>query len=326
MDTASSAAELAVEPVALRPELAHRHVGCAAQVQVGAGVHVVRLDGEPKTVAAAQLFKLHRVILHDQFLRGLSQVPEEPFRDLAVSHDVARHRRQVTQQIVAAAPLEFLAEPARPVLGTHLPAIEVQHGPATRPLRRGPDLAAGASANKGLEVRVQRRRIEFVALEAQARLRCRARGLARGRGAEPQNRPRAVRARPMPGVRRRRAGRSGQESGPGRRIARAAAPRELGRRGQKRFHARLRGVGRAVIKRFLVYIGNARAAVRRRERQHRHIAVELFPGLLQVRASACLRRKTACAARGRGSTRVELRRAGDVRFAGDQVLHRLLRA
>ncbi len=263
------------------------------------------------------------MVLDNQLLGRLAQVPEEAFRDFEAADHTARHDWQVAQQIIAPPPLEFLAKPPRPVLRTHLPAINVQHGPAG-----AAGLARPKPAQERLDkrriVRIERRRVELVALKAQARQRRRAGGLARGPAAETQHRPVAVRHVPL-------------EPSVGRELARevqdligcdALADRQhrmLRGRGQERLDARLRRVRRPIIERLFIDIGNPALAGGRGKRQHRNVAVEVIPGLLEFRGERPLAEERR-ARRRPGQGRAEVQRAGDVGLAGDQVLHGLLGA
>ena len=119
-----------VEAVTLGPELAHRDVRDAPQAQVGAGVHIVRLDGKPQAIAAAQRLEMLGMLLDNQFLGGQTQVPQKSLGDLCAVHHPAGHDREIPQQIVPAPALELVAKPFAPVLGPHLPTVDVQHRPA----------------------------------------------------------------------------------------------------------------------------------------------------------------------------------------------------
>ena len=191
-----------------QPELAHRHIRNAAQGEVRARVHVVRLDRKPKPVPAPQLLQPRRVVLHHQFLRGLAQVPKKSLRHLRrpalrdrltrrphrktirpPAHRHARQRRQVRQQVITAATAELLPKPKRPVLRSHFPAVDVQRGPS-RPARRlRPSHFAHQRPHESVEMRVERRTVELVALKSQSRRRRRP-GVGPGAGpTQPKDRP-----------------------------------------------------------------------------------------------------------------------------------------
>ena len=210
---------------AVEPELAHRHVGHRAEAHVGARHHVVGLDGEPEAMLVSQRLQMLRVVLDDQLLRRLPQVPQEALGHFQAVHHPARHGRQIAQRIVAAAAAEFLAEGGGPVLRAHLPTVDVQHRPARA---RGtvlsrPDLAQ-QRADERVEMRVQRGLVELVALQPQARQRRGPRVGAGAGAAKAQDGPLALPARPRPAGHRRPASRSGPPRGPPPSLPPPAAP------------------------------------------------------------------------------------------------------
>ncbi len=173
------ATEIRIEAVPPRPELAHRHVGHTAQGHVGRGIHVVRFDRQTESVASAEPFQMLGVIFDHKLLRREPEIPEESLGNLQAFDDPARHGGQIRQRIVAATALELAAESGGPILGAHLPAINVEHGPAAGALDRPRPNGANKFAYEGVEMRVQRGRVELVALQSQPRLR---RGASVGTG------------------------------------------------------------------------------------------------------------------------------------------------
>ena len=76
-------------------------------------------------VLAGQFPEVPGVVLDEQVVDGHAHVPEEPLGDFQALHDPARHHREERQRVVAAQPLEFLAELGRPVLRADLPAVDM---------------------------------------------------------------------------------------------------------------------------------------------------------------------------------------------------------
>ena len=121
----------------LRPELAHRHVRHRPQRHVASGVHVIRFNRQPKTVASAQFPQVRRVLADDQFLSRPAQVPQKPLRQLPGSRRPdPSSRAGIWRGIVSAAPLELRGKLRAPVLRTHLPTVDVQHRPTGGPVQR----------------------------------------------------------------------------------------------------------------------------------------------------------------------------------------------
>ena len=97
---------------------------------------------------------MHRMVLDHQFLGRPPQVPQEPLRHLDALDHAPEHGRQKPQRIVAAPSPEFLAEPPRPVLRAHLPAVEMHRRQPAAAMRRLADrLQQGLDERR--EMRVQ---------------------------------------------------------------------------------------------------------------------------------------------------------------------------
>ena len=109
-----------------RPELAHRLVAVAGVGHVVKGRVAVGLDRELQPVLVGQLAEMAGVVLHQQVGNRLPQVPEEPLGDLHAIDDAAGVDGQVAVKVVAAAFLEFLAHPRRPVLRVDFPTVDVR--------------------------------------------------------------------------------------------------------------------------------------------------------------------------------------------------------
>ena len=117
------------------PELAHRLVGLARVGQGVAGA-AIGLDGEPQAVGVREFAHPPGVVVDHQLGHGLSNVPQEPLRDLEALHHPARQHRQERHQVVAPSGPEFLAHPGCPVLRSVFPAIDVR-GHQARPNSSG---------------------------------------------------------------------------------------------------------------------------------------------------------------------------------------------
>ena len=110
------AAERGLETVALRPELAHRHVRHAAERQVSHGIHVVGFNRQTKTVAPSQLLEMLGMLLDDKFLCGPAQIPQKTLGHFPTVDDAPRHDRQIPDRTVPAPLLKLGGEIRAPVL------------------------------------------------------------------------------------------------------------------------------------------------------------------------------------------------------------------
>ena len=212
----------------------------------------------PKPCRRPSALRCSRVVLDDQLLRRLAQVPEEPLRHFQAVHHAARSW-----------PADSAADRSRGGGGTprgRRPSSSARPSPNCRcaasssprsaRLLARPDLAQ-QRADERIEMRVQRGLVELVALQPQARQRapaaCRRRcwcGRSAGSSTCPPARPRpAGRRRPAASVRSTTRSAAITASGRQRRIAR--------RRRQERLHARLRRIRRPHIQRLLVDVGDA---------------------------------------------------------------------
>jgi len=307
---------------AVEPEFAHGDVGDRAEGHVGAGRHVVGLDRQAETVAPAELLEAPGVVPEDELVRGLPQVPKEPLRDLQTVDRAAGHDRKIRERVVAAPRPEVFAEGGRPVLGAHLPAVDMDRRPAgdaVGPAR--PDLA-DQGADEGVVVGVERGGVELVALEPQSGDGRRTRVGAGRRPAEAQDGPAAGRDVPDEAPIRLEAAGDVDDAGPV--DGRPGRERGVfGGRRDERPHARLGGVGRADIKRFLVNVGDRRAGGGRRGGQNGHVPIEPVHLVLDLLGQAALAEEGR-AARGPRQDGIKMKRPADLRRGGHDVLHGLL--
>ena len=113
----------------------------------------------------SQGLQMLRMILDDQLLRRLAQIPKETLRHFEAVHHPARHRGQIAHRVITPAVAELLAEGRGPVLRPHFPTVNVEHGPADPGAIGGrPDLAQ-QRADERIEMRVQRGLVELVAFQ-----------------------------------------------------------------------------------------------------------------------------------------------------------------
>ena len=143
----------------------------------------------PKPVPAAQLLEMLGMILDDQFLRRLAQVPQESLGHFQAVHDAAGHDRQIPERIVAAPLLELGGETARSSSARPSPNCRCAAWSSRRAICRSRPDRLAAARHERVEVRVERRLVELVAFQTQSRSRRRPRVGARAAAAEAQDRP-----------------------------------------------------------------------------------------------------------------------------------------
>ena len=169
------------------PELAHRHIGNGAKIQVSRRVHVVWLDGQFETVFATKFFQMSCVIFQHQFLTCQTNIPKKTLGFFQAAHSTSAVCRQIRPCIIPAAFFEFCKKILRPVLRPHLPAINMNSLPAVFTFSLSDFFQQFAVIV--CKVMIQCSGIELIAFQSNTRLRRRACTCTRGTTYHSKDRP-----------------------------------------------------------------------------------------------------------------------------------------
>ena len=115
----------------------------------------------------ASVAEMSGVVLAEQIVDRLPHVPEETLGDFQAVHHAAGDHRQQRQRIVAAEPLELLAELGRPVLRADLPTVDVR-GDQRAVLAHQRPVVGDQLAHQAVEMHFGRLLAELVAFQAAA--------------------------------------------------------------------------------------------------------------------------------------------------------------
>ena len=156
--------EIAVR-IARTPELGHRHVALARELKVVERTVSIRLAVEDEPVLVAPRAETPRIVAGEQGRDHAPEIAEERLRARgAVDRIPGQHRKEIRDRITGRFRKAAL-ESARPVLSEDLVAVQ-QHA-LQRPVFRE---SLQKPAHVGVEMHVERMRIELVAFEAKSRL------------------------------------------------------------------------------------------------------------------------------------------------------------
>ena len=280
---------------AVKPELAHRHVGHRAHAHVRARVHVVWLDRKPEAVSCVPVPSAARAWFS---ITSSCAVCRKSHRNRSETSTLPTIRpvddRQVAHRVVTPAPAELLAEARRPVLRAHLPTVDVQHGPAASPpscaaqspaaaCRQTPRSAHPAPPGRTCRIPAPTR----AAAPAGCSRRCSS-GRTAGWSTVPP-------ARPIQPPFRVQFDRQVDDASAARPRRPPAAPGNSPATGRNAFTPGCDEYGRRRYSAFSSMSAIRRLRRRRRERQHHHILVERRPSPSAVPAAARRSEDTAVA-------------------------------
>src|SRR5688500_12663205 len=75
----------------------------------------------------AIFFEVFRMVFHNQLLRCLSEIPQEPLTDFPAFHNLTSLYRVKWKRVISSSLLRFFSAFGSPVLRPHFSAIHVQH-------------------------------------------------------------------------------------------------------------------------------------------------------------------------------------------------------
>src|ERR1019366_8639171 len=101
------ATEVGRKPPPFRPELPHGNIRSAAKFQIGTGIHVIWFERQHQTMLSLLLSHPLNLVLDDEFLRGLPQVPKKSCRRFRIVDETASQCWQKAHGIITAPRSEF---------------------------------------------------------------------------------------------------------------------------------------------------------------------------------------------------------------------------